>query len=214
MIQYGLDISISLRGYFTLEKHLIDLNLSQIEDKLGYEKGRLKQGADFYILSPPNHPSDFEVLGTSVFPGHRFEDSNLQKTINSQDRKSQDLNLFRRKRIIKVVPLQIHIEAMRKYLKEEEYNLIKDVSTYGYSINEFIQNIQARYRNNTTLVRQIQENFAKASDIYKHRTDINDTMYPSATGGGVPQWRLNRTLPGRCVCRLTDYYEDIYQRVF
>lgn len=214
MIQYGLDISISLRGYFTLEKYLVDLNLYQIEDKLGYEKGRLKQGADFYILSPPNHPSDFEVLGTSVFPGHRFEDSNLQKTINNQDKKRRDLNLFRRKRIIKVVPLQIHIEAMRKYLKDEEYHLIKDINTHGMSQTEFLQSIQAKYRNNTTLIRQIQENFAKVNDIYKHRTDINDSMYPSATGGGVPQWKLNRTLPGRCVCRLTDYHEDIYQRVF
>ena len=185
-----------------------------MEGLLGYEAGRLKQGADFYILSPPNHLSDFERFATSVFPGHKFAGSNLQNAINSDGKKQEDLSTFRRKRLIKVVPLQIHIEALAKYLPPQDYQLIREVSAYGKSESELIAEISQRYRNNTTLIEQVKRNFALAKEIYQRSEEANDQMYPPAYRGSVPQWRLNTLTMARCVCRMTDYQEDIYQKAF
>jgi hypothetical protein len=214
MIQYGLDFHLHVKGFFTLEKFLINKTLNEIEGLLGYHRGRLKQGADIYLLSPPNNPGDFERFGTSVFPGHKFDGSNLQKAINSDGKKEEDLSVFRRKRIIKVVPLQIHIEAMAKYLSPEDYQLIREVNAYGKSEQELIREITHRYRNNATLIQEVKRNFALAKEVYQKNEQVNDELYPSAYGGSVPQWRLNVLLPGRCVCRMTDYYIDRYQKIF
>lgn len=215
MIQYGLDIPHTVRGYFTLEKHLLNRSLSEMEDILGYNKGRLKQGADFFILSPPSRPSDFDVMGTSVFQGHRFENSNLQKTINSNDKKHKDISIFRRKRPIKVVPLQIHLDALRPFISEKEYHVIREIETTGLTTKALINEIRRRFRDNGLLLQQLEQNIAQRANVYKAvRADgVDDYLYPSAKGSGVPQWKLNVALPARCVCRMTDYTEDRYQRL-
>ncbi len=214
MIQLSLDIPTQVYGFFTLEKYLIGLSLYEIEGILGYEQGRLKQGADFYIVTPPNHASDFDRYGTSVFPGHKFENSNLQNAINTNEKRNEDLSTFRRKRLIKVIPLQMHIEAMAKYLSREDYQLIREVKTYGRSEQEVIDHINLMYRDNFELIQQVKSAFALASDIYKKNKSINDEMYPSAKDSGVPQWKLKRGMPARCICRLTDYTQDRYQKAF
>jgi len=131
MIQQGLPISLPIKGYFTLEKDLINQRLFEIEDKLGYQKEGLKQGADFYLLSTPTSPHDFEILGTSLFPGDSIEKALLKKSLNSVRTKREHIQKFRNKRLIKVVPLQIHMEAMRQFLSEKEYTLIQEISSSG-----------------------------------------------------------------------------------
>ena len=213
MVQLGLDISLPVRGFFTLENELLDSSLSEMEDLLGYSKGRLKQGADIFILHPPAHPSDFDRMGTSVFPGHQFSGSNLYHAINSNGKKEEDLRTFQRKRLIKVVPLTIHLDAMRKFLSEVEYNLLKDTNTNGKSVKEVIAELKKAFAKHPETVAKIDQDFAKSKEIYQRR-DINDELYPSATGSGVMQWELKTTVLARCVCRMTDYTGDRYQKVF
>ena len=211
MIQLGLDIPTYVKGFFTLERDLLNKNLFEMESLLGYQKGRLKQGADILILSPPTRATDFEVMGTTVFPGHKFENSPLQQSINSNSKKERDLSIFRRQRLIKVAPLQIHMDAMKKYLTEEEYLILKDTDTKGKSKHAILKELRSRFKSNAETLKIIEQNFDKSQEIYQ-RQAINDKLYPSARRG-IYQWRLNTKVRARCVCRLTSYYQDRYTRM-
>ncbi len=213
MVQLGLNIPLPIKGFFTLEEDLLDCSLTEMEDLLGYSKGRLKQGADIFILEAPTQTTDFDRMATSVFPGHRFSGSNLFHAVNGNEKKEHDLRLFQRKRLIKVAPLIIHLEAMRSFLTREEYDLLKDTNTHGKSVREIIAEFKKTYPKNTDMLTKIEQNFAKSREIYD-RKDINDELYPSAIGSGVPQWKLNAPVLGRCVCRMTDYTGDRYHKVF
>lgn len=212
MIQLGLDIPTYVRGFFTLERDLLNKSLFEMESLLGYQKGRLKQGADILILNPPTKATDFEVMGTTVFPGHKFENSPLQKSINSNAKKERDLSIFRRQRLIKVAPLQIHLEAMKEYLTTEEYQILKDTDTKGKSSTVILRELKSRFGSNSETLKIIEANFEKSKAIYKRQT-INDKLYPSARRG-IYQWRLNTNVRARCVCRLTNYHQDRYTRMF
>lgn len=212
MIQLGLDIPTYVRGFFTLEKDLLNKSLFEMESLLGYEKGRLRQGADILILSPPSRATDFEIMGTTMFPGHKFENSPLQQSINGDSKKQRDLSIFRKKRLIKVAPLQIHLEAMKKYLTTDEYYVLKDTDTKGKSKRDILQELRKRFSSSSETLKKIEKNFDKSQEIYQ-RQGINDKLYPSASRG-IYQWRLNTTVRARCVCRLTNYHEDRYTRMF
>lgn len=212
MIQLGLDLMFHLKGFFTIERTLLNKNLAEMESLLGYEKGRLKQGADIFILTPPTKTSDFEIMGTTIFPGHRFEGSNLHNAINSVEKKEELLKLFQRQRLIKVVPLQIHMEAMRKFLTEQEYLILKDTDTKGKSTKTILAQLKGIFQNNLATFDKIKHNFARSQEIYR-RDNINDSLYPSANIG-IGQWKMNKTVPARCVCRLTDYIDDRYTKMF
>lgn len=213
MVQLGLDLPLPVRGFFTLEEHLLDHSLSEMENLLGYSKGRLKQGADIFILQPPTHTYDFDRMGTSVFPGHRFGGSNLYHAINGEEKKEHDMKLFQRKRLVKVVPLMIHLEAMRRFLTEKEYFLLKDTHVPGKTAKEIMAEWKKTFAKNPTMLAKIERDFARSKEIYQ-RQNINDELYPMASGSGVPQWELKTTVLARCECRLTDYTGDRYQRVF
>lgn len=212
MIQLGLDIPIYIKGYFTLEKDLLNKSLFEMETLLGFETGRLRQGADILILQPPTSVADFEIMGTTVFPGHRMEDSPLHKSINSNSKKEEDLRSFRRKRLLKVIPLTIHLEAMRKHLNPEEYQILKDTDRKGKSSSVLLKELRNRFKNSPKTIGIIERNFMKSEEIYE-RVSINDELYPSAKRG-IYQWKLNRNILARCVCRLTNYHKDIYSRTF
>jgi len=212
MIQLGLDIPTYVRGFFTLEKDLLNKSLFEMEDLLGYEKGRLKQGADILILNPPTRATDFEIMATTVFPGHKFENSPLHQSINGNSKKERDLSIFRQKRLIKVVPLQIHLEAMRKYLNDEEYYILKDTNTRGKSTKIVLKELRERFRNSPETLQIIESNFKESAQLYQ-RNKINDALYPSAKRG-IYQWKLNTSVRARCVCRITSYMQDRYTRIF
>lgn len=213
MVQLGLDIQLPVRGFFTLEEHLLDHSLSEIESLLGYNKGRLRQGADIFILQPPAHTYDFDRMGTSVFPGHRFGGSKLQQAINGDEKKEHDMKIFQRKRLAKVVPLTIHLEAMRRFLTEREYILLKDTYVPGKTAKETMAEWKRVFAKDPAMLTKIERDFARSSEIYQ-RQNINDELYPMGAGWGVPQWELKSSVMARCECRLTDYTGDRYQRVF
>ncbi len=213
MVQLGLDIPLPIRGFFTLEEDIIDLSLSEMEDLLGYAKGRLKQGADIFILQPPLHTNDFDRMATTVFQGHRFSGSNLFHAINGDGKKEEDLKLFKRKRLAKVVPVTIHLDAMRKFLTREEYDILLDTDTKGKTVKEILADVRRAFARSPETVAKIENNFARSKEIY-HRRDINDELYPPAQWTGAPQWQLKTLVLGRCVCRLLDYTADRYQKLF
>ena len=211
MIQYGLDLEVTQSGFFTFEESIIGLNLHEIEDTLGFQKGRLKQGADIYLLDSPLRISDFDIMATTLFPGHQFEKSNLIKSVNTESNKQKHLGWFRRKKLVKVVPLQIHMEAMRKYLTPEEYALVRDFNPKGVDFKKFKYNLLSRFQNHPETQAKIKKDLSQRRDILR-RDSINDKLYPSSTRGHVYQWSLNCETPARYVCRLVDYTEDKYHR--
>lgn len=62
---------IFVDGYFTQDKFLAGRTLAEIERVLGYQKGRLAEGAFFAVLM--ELPNDFELAAYSNVAGHRFE---------------------------------------------------------------------------------------------------------------------------------------------
>lgn len=206
MIQYGLNLEYQLKGFFTLEKSLLNKNLVEMEGLLGYEKGRLQQGADIFIIAPPTKVHEFEIMATSMFPGHKFDGSPLHQTINTENHKQDDLSTFRRQRLIKVVPLQIHTEAMRKYVTDREYQALTSANSKN------MKELMDVFRDNPTVLNKLKEDIALSKDIFT-RDDINDRLYPSANLGSVEQWKLNVGMRARCVCRMTDYRDDRYSRI-
>ncbi len=211
-MQLGLNIPITTRGFFTLVEELIDCSLSQMEELLGYSRGRLKQGADIVILQPPLHPYDFDRMATSVFQGHRLSGSNLFHAINGEDKKMEDLRMFQRKRIVKVIPLMIHLEAMRTFLSEAEYDVLKETNTKGQSIREITGQWQVAFRDSPLAYGRMLQIFNNTDKLFRQR--VNDALYPMALGSGVRQWELKTEVAGRVVCRMTDYSVDRYQRLF
>ena len=212
MIQLGLDLPIFVKGYFTLEKDLLNKTLYEMERLLGYQKGRLKQGADILILKAPKRTSDFAIMGTTLFPGHRLEKTSLNRAMNGEESKLKSLELFKRERLIKVVPLTIHVAAMKPYLSSEEYTILREINTIDRDKEEIIQELKDRGLNdNSLLVKQLKENYRLVDKLYK-RQKISDNLYPSAKRA-IYQWRLLSAIQGRCVCRMTNYRKDRYTRM-
>ncbi|MEL6638566.1 MAG: hypothetical protein AAFW73_21640 [Bacteroidota bacterium] len=218
MIQYNLDLQYRIAGYFTLEKSLVGYNLERIEGLLGYERGRLRQGADFYTFYSPNGVDGFERAATTVFPGDRFLKSPLGQQINTRTRRREDLQMLRRKRLIKVVPVESHFEAMRKYFSAEDFMVLDEMIRNSLSPREFLSMVKRNYSHQPRVIRQVEKNYAAVQDLYEVQLDnqgrtVNDLMYPMARGGSVLQWKLTKPVFGRCLCRITHYHDDLYQRL-
>ena len=85
------------------------------------------------------------------------------------------------------------------------------------------------YPRNKGLIRQLEDNLAKIKPLYEPLLDvlgyvinnhmdklgssINNRMYPMALNGSVRQWKLTKPVFGRCLCRITHYHDDLYQRL-
>ncbi|MEO0776541.1 MAG: hypothetical protein AAFW73_27235 [Bacteroidota bacterium] len=238
MIQYHLDLQYRIAGYFTLEESLVGYNLERIEDLLGYEGGRLRQGADFYTFYSPNGVDGFVRAATTAFPGDRLLKSFLGQRINTRSKRQEDLQLLRRKRLIKVVPIEPHFKAIRKHflrlveakkISSEELAILDDLLQQGRSPEGYVNFVKRAYPRNKGLIRQLEDNLAKIKPLYEPQLDelgyvinnhmdklgssINNRMYPMALNGSVRQWKLTKPVLGRCLCRITHYRDDVYQRL-
>lgn len=60
--------SLTIMGYFTLEKYINGRPLGELERILGYGKGSLAQGADVYALARLPDPNEFELRGYTAWP--------------------------------------------------------------------------------------------------------------------------------------------------
>lgn len=80
------DISnlVNLKGFFTTQVYLQGQNLAEIERRVGFDSGRLSQGAWFAAAIQLPGPDDFELAGYSLVPAHRtvekYGDINNPKT--------------------------------------------------------------------------------------------------------------------------------------
>ena len=217
-IQLGLNFQQPIRGSFTVERPLIGHNLVEIERMLGYQAGRLKQGADFYILDPPSSIQQFEIMGTTAIPEHHFRNSQMEAALNTDEVKEAHLSFFKTSveaTLMKVVPLQIHVEAMARYLSFEDYQLLKHWDRPGgLSRRQYLENIAREQGRHHPLYAQVERLFNEVADIFKENQDVNDHLYPSAGHRSVLAWKTKGSwsLPGRLVCRMTDYRRDLYQR--
>jgi hypothetical protein len=214
MIQYHFDFPIPMWGYFTLEKDLLNCSLVEMEQRLGYSAGRIKQGADIFILESPSNTSDFDYMGTTMFPAHRLESTGLGNSLNSDKAKHVYLRWFREHRLIKVVPLTTHLEAMKSLIDPKDYAILKDIELFakGKSDGEVKQELLRRFDHATETKALIMSHFKK-KDAIKKREDINDELYPPALGACVPQWKLNMPVNGRCLFRMTDYHADRLEKI-
>ena len=61
---------MKVKGYFTIESNIRGLTSSEIEQKLGFRKGRLSSGARIFVLMREPSPAEFEPAGSTFFP-HR-----------------------------------------------------------------------------------------------------------------------------------------------
>lgn len=69
----------SVRGCFTQEKFLKGRSLSEIEDILGFHKGRLSKGMKIVALENVPNSSQFDFLGYSNIAEHKFDKETLKK---------------------------------------------------------------------------------------------------------------------------------------
>ncbi|MEM9836469.1 MAG: hypothetical protein AAF828_08200 [Bacteroidota bacterium] len=213
MIIYKIDRDTTTAGgYFTFEENILNKNLREIEDLLGFERSRLQEGADFYILTPPTQTNQFEVLGSTVFPGERFRASPLGQRVNSDDARMKALSKFRRKRLVKVFPLQAHPDAFYQHLKQlppAELKYFDQVSSMGGNPSAYIEQQSKRYGEKHFVVQRMREILETRNDIFQQ---LLDEMYPSATGWGVPQFNALVPLSGHFYCRMTGYPGDTFRR--
>jgi hypothetical protein len=194
------------RGFFTFEKNIQGYNLFELEERLGFEKGRLKQGADFYLLNKPHSTDYFDVFGTTETAEHRFPKDAFQQQ-NQPTQKDLHLQRFQYERLIKVVPLKIHIEAARQHLTESEYQVLKDIKFGTY---DDIQRVwEEKFQFDTNSLGKLARMFKLGYDTMR-RDDLNDKLYPPAKVGGIEQWKMKYPIMASRICRLVSYTKARY----
>jgi hypothetical protein len=112
--------TVNLKGFFTTQRWLQGQTLSEIEQRLGLNSGRLSHGAWFATAVDLPKPEDFEFAGYSQVAGHHTKKifGNLN-TPNNQEEKtiyiqrqmrviSTEWSLYGDKRLIKVIPMIGH----------------------------------------------------------------------------------------------------------
>ena len=76
--------TIQVRGFVTDEKFIQGQSLQEIERRLGFHSGRLRQGAVFVLLNGYPSLNSFMIRGYSQVAGHHF-DRQYGKTVGSLD---------------------------------------------------------------------------------------------------------------------------------
>jgi len=110
---------VSLRGFFTTQIYLQGQSLREIEIRLGFDAGRLAQGAWFAVATQLPGPDDFEFAGYSQVAGHNTASQygNLNKPANDQEKQGylnrkrsviSQWQLFGASRLVKVIPMTGH----------------------------------------------------------------------------------------------------------
>lgn len=106
---------IAVRGCITQEKYIKGRSLSEIEDILGFHKGRLSTGMKVAVLEHKPTTNDFDFLGYSNVAGHNFNQANLDKLNVAQLKKLVVEEVFTTSgpdRLIKVLPVTGHSNDM------------------------------------------------------------------------------------------------------
>ncbi|MBX3254147.1 MAG: hypothetical protein KF862_08415 [Chitinophagaceae bacterium] len=111
---------VEMRGFVTSEKFLINQTLPEIEERLGFHKGRLSQGATFLIAERLPQKGEFEPQGYSQVAGHKQLPTLDQKIAPGGPlegyRKDALLtmaqNAMAEDRLVKVVPKMEHNPGM------------------------------------------------------------------------------------------------------
>jgi hypothetical protein len=105
----------SVRGCFTQEKYLKGRSLSEIEDILGFHKGRLSKGMKIVALENVPSANQFEFLGYSTIAEHKHDKDALKKfDINKLKQMviNESFATFGPNRLVKVLPAIGHSTAM------------------------------------------------------------------------------------------------------
>lgn len=108
--------NVSLRGFFTTQIYLQGQTLKEIENRLGFDNGRLSQGAWFVTTVKLPAPADFEFAGYSQVAGHHTKEQygNFSAASMSDEYIEIKKSLIRQwqsggsNRLVKVVPMIGH----------------------------------------------------------------------------------------------------------
>lgn len=171
-----------------------------MEQRIGYNVGRLRNGAHVFILNAPVSIYDFESMGISAFPSHKLEGSPLSKNMDTEGIRKKDLSKFRRKRLIKVIPILSHTAALVK-AKTEKFKSLKYEPGELKGIN---------HESNPSLLSMYNYQWQIQQALY---AQINDDLYPPSLHHPIPQWKLVNPVMARCVCTMDDYTLDVYRRM-
>jgi len=107
---------IEMKGFVTSEKYLLNQTLPEIEKRLGFQEGRLSEGATFLVAERIPQKGEFETRGYSQVAGHKHVP--LDKQINTEGHplegynkdalQTRAQNAMSEDRLIKVVPKKEH----------------------------------------------------------------------------------------------------------
>ncbi|MEO6254438.1 MAG: hypothetical protein ABIO79_14090, partial [Ferruginibacter sp.] len=111
--------TVPLKGFFTKQIYLQGQTLVEIERRLGFDSGRLSQGAWFAAATVLPNPHEFEFAGYSQVAGHhtseQYGDINNPKNKHEEDayilQKKAIINtwkIYGSDRLVKVIPMIGH----------------------------------------------------------------------------------------------------------
>lgn len=102
---------IKVKGCITQERYIKGKKLPELERLLGFQKGRLNQGATIVALIQLPDINQFELLGYSQVAGHRFNGESLKglDVIKLKENVLKDgFTLAGTKRLVKIIPNTPH----------------------------------------------------------------------------------------------------------
>jgi hypothetical protein len=124
---------INVKGFVTQEKFINGKSLSELERILGFQAGRLNEGAVFYALKQLPMPEQFEFKGYTQVAEHHFTEQYGGSSFLNQDRneskKDYDTRMLKVKNnIIKTVWAETGPERLIKVraIKDHDSSLHDD----------------------------------------------------------------------------------------
>lgn len=97
--------TLKVKGFITDEKFLRGQSLSEIEKRLGFHKGRLKNGATFCLVDYP-HINAFSFRGYSQVAGHHYDEQYSEVKVDVVRAKKSLIKSWKERgvQLIKVLP--------------------------------------------------------------------------------------------------------------
>lgn len=117
MEELSIGNPINLKGFITQKGYLLGKSLEEIEQLLGYSRGRLKQGAWICELLRLPTINEFELAGYSQVASHRFD-----KEFNTSEYDKDKNALKIRKEIAMSVWLPIGARSLIKVIPITQHN--------------------------------------------------------------------------------------------
>ena len=108
----AIGAKIQVTGYITQDKFLLGRKLSEIERLLGFQPGRLSQGATFIKLTELPKAGQFNLAGYSMTAEHRHATPRGLDVVKLKSLAFAQWTLSGRDRLIKVVPAIAHDRLM------------------------------------------------------------------------------------------------------